>query len=96
MVKNDEELLMYQAVEPHNHSPSLNQIIKIVPQLSQKELLELIAYLAQQAQATAVAEPNARYQWHDLAGAAPDLLAGRDAQEWVNQVRADEWDRHVP
>ncbi len=87
---------MYQAVEPHNHSPSLNQIIKIVPQLSQKELLELIAYLAQQAQETAVAEPTPRYQWRDIAGAAPGLLAGQDAQEWVNQVRTDEWDRHVP
>lgn len=87
---------MYQAVEPHNRSSSLNQIIKIVPQLSQPELLELIAYLARQAQETAVSEPAPRYQWHDLAGVAPDLLAGQDAQEWINQVRTDEWDRNVP
>lgn len=86
---------MYQAVEPHNRSSSLNKIMKILPQLTQMERLELIAYIAQQAQETAVAEPSANYQWQDVAGAAPDLLAGQDAQEWVNQVRTNEWDRHV-
>lgn len=87
---------MYQAVDPQDRSSSLNQIMKIVPQLSPPEMLELIAYLAQHARETAVAEPSPSYQWHDLAGVAPDLLAGQDAQDWVNQVRADEWDRHVP
>ena len=87
---------MYQALEPHNRSSSLDNIMKIVPQLSQTERLELIAYLAEQARETAVSEPSPKYQWQDLAGVAPDLLAGQDAQEWVNQVRTDEWDRHVP
>jgi hypothetical protein len=74
-------------------SSPLDKILQAVPQLSQSEKLELIAYLAQQAQQTAVPAPT--YYWRDIAGIAPNLLAGQDAQEWVNQTR-QEWDREQP
>jgi len=77
------------SASPPKSSP-LNGILQTVPQLSHAELLELIAHLAQQAQQTAVLQTT--YYWCDIAGIAPDMLAGEDAQEWVNQTR-QEWDR---
>jgi hypothetical protein len=71
----------------------LNEILQTVPRLSHSELLELIAYLAQQARQTDVNQEP--YYWRDIAGIAPDLMKGQDAQEWVNKVR-QEWDRDRP
>ena len=70
----------------------LQRILQTVPQLSQAEMLELIAYLAQKAQQTATSQPT--YYWQDIAGIAPNLLEGQDAQAWVNQVR-QEWHRAI-
>ncbi len=86
---------MLQTVKPQSYSPAFRQIRQAAPQLSQIELLELITYLAQQARETAVSEPKPTYKWRDIAGVAPDLLEGQDAQTWVNQVRAEEWERNV-
>ena len=86
---------MLQTIKLQPYSPAFRQIKQVVPQLSQTELLELITYLAQQAQETAVSEPKPVYKWRDIAGAAPNLLEGQDAQTWVNQVRAEEWGRDV-
>jgi hypothetical protein len=67
-----------------------------IPALSQAEMLELIAYLAQYAQKTTVLKETApEYKWQDIAGIAPDLLEGTDAQEWVSKIRSEEWDRDV-
>lgn len=74
-------------------SSPLSGILRTVPQLSHAELLELITYLAQQAQQTGV--PQKSYYWRDIAGIAPDLLVGQDPQDWVNQTRR-EWDRGNP
>jgi hypothetical protein len=71
----------------------LNEILQAVPRLSRAELLELIAYLAQLARQTDVTQET--YYWRDIAGIAPDLMKGQDAQEWVNKVR-QEWDRDRP
>jgi hypothetical protein len=72
---------------------SLNEILQAASRLSHAETLELIAYLAQQAQQTAVTQTP--YYWSDIAGIAPDLLGGQDAQEWVTKIRR-EWDRGQP
>lgn len=71
------------SVEP---SP-LAEVLHIIPRLTQSEKLELIAHLALQ---TAVTSPA--YYWREIAGIAPDLLRGQDAQEWINQIR-QEWER---
>ena len=86
---------MLQTVKPESYSPAFRQIRQAAPQLSQIELLELITYLAQQARETVVSEPKPTYKWRDIAGVAPNLLEGQDAQIWVNQVRAEEWERNV-
>ena len=86
---------MLQTIKPQPYSPAFRQIQQVAPQLSQVELLELITYLARQAQETAVSEPKPVYKWRDIAGAAPDLLEGQDAQTWINQVRIEEWERNV-
>lgn len=78
---------------PQTKPSPLGKILQVVPQLSQSEKLELIAYLAQDAKQTAV--PATTYYWRDIAGIAPNLLEGQDAQEWVNQTR-QEWDREQP
>ena len=78
---------------PSSKSSTLNEILQTIPQLSQDEILELIAYLAQQAQQPAAQHET--YYWGDLAGIAPDLLKGQDAQEWINNSRR-EWDRDRP
>ncbi|MCZ7670343.1 MAG: hypothetical protein M5U34_25895 [Chloroflexi bacterium] len=85
--------MMLQTPSSSPKSEPLAIILQTVPRLSHAELLELIAYLAQQAQQTAVRQTT--YSWHDIAGIAPNLLAGQDAQEWVNQTR-QEWDRVHP
>lgn len=69
-------------------------------QLSHTEVLQLIAYLIEQAQQTApqnddIVQPK-KYYWRDMAGIAPNLLEGQDAQEWVNKIRAEEWEREIP
>jgi pyoverdine/dityrosine biosynthesis protein Dit1 len=71
---------------PIKSSP-LDKILQAVPQLSQSEKLELIVYLAQDAKQTAV--PATTHYWRDIAGIAPNLLEGHDAQEWVNQARQE-------
>lgn len=67
-----------------NTQPSqrLQPIIRAASTLSQRELLELIAYLAQQAQSPAVS-----HHWAEIKQVAPRLLQGEDAQEWVNKTR---------
>ena len=74
---------------PRSKSSPLNEILQTVPRLSHTELLELIAYLTQQAQERAISQET--YYWRDIAGIAPNLLGGQDAQEWVSKVRR-EWE----
>ena len=86
---------MLQTSKSQTHSSAFRQVKLAIPQLSQLELLELITDLAQRAQETAVSEPQPVYKWRDIAGAAPNLLEGQDAQTWVNQIRSEEWERSV-
>lgn len=81
---------MLQTPSSPPRSSPLTEILQTVPRLTHAELLELIAYLAQQARQTAT--PPTTYYWRDIAGIAPNLLGGQDAQEWVNKTR-QEWER---
>jgi hypothetical protein len=88
-----EEVMMLRTPTTQNDDAPLAKILQTVPQLSHSEILELIAYLAEQARQTAA--PSTIYYWRDIAGIAPNLLEGQDAQEWVNGVR-QEWERDQP
>lgn len=68
--------------EPAHH---LQPILRATAHLSQSDLLELITYLAQQAQQTT--NEGESISWVEMEGIAPNLLGGEDAQEWVTQSR---------
>jgi hypothetical protein len=89
-VKKDDSVVM---IIHKPSSPRLQSILKEASALSHDELLHLIAYLAEQAQYKTVRESAPTYQWTDIEGIVEDSLTGMDAQEWVNQVRAQDWER---
>lgn len=76
--------------------PVLQSILKQSAQLSHRQLLQLIASLAEQAQQTAPPVEKPLYKWTDIEGIVEGDLTGMDAQEWVNKVRAEEWEREIP
>ncbi len=72
-------------------SSILQEILIRVDQLTPVEQMQLIGHLMTQIQNRAVITEKPKLSWQDLEGAAPNLLSGEDAQEWVNRHR-DEWD----
>ena len=74
-------------------SPLLQTILKQVEQLSYQERLELIQQVAEQMK-SCPAEPKRKHKISEFRGIAPNLLEGRDAQDWVNELRS-EWDDRV-
>lgn len=76
-------------------SPHLRAVIRELSRLSQAERLQLIAYLAEQAHQAAIQTDDVVQAWQEVAGAAPNLLKGQDAQEWVNSLRSLEWERDL-
>lgn len=75
-------------------SLSIESVISEIEQLSLIEKMGILEYLVkeikQSVEAVAVT-PKPKYKVTDFHGIAPNLLAGKDAQEWVNQMR-DEWE----
>ncbi|MFA0752023.1 MAG: hypothetical protein SLRJCFUN_002426, partial [Candidatus Fervidibacter sp.] len=67
-------------------SPSLAKVIQEVEQLSLEEQWELVLWLMERLRQRVIAS---RPRWKDLAGIAPDLLEGMDAQTWVSQGRRE-------
>ena len=76
-------------------SPHMQTILQEVTELSQAELLHLIAYLAERAQQQVLHESAPTYAWTDIEGILEDSLTGMDAQDWVDQIRAQDWERDV-
>ncbi len=72
-------------------SSLLQQILSQVGQLAPAEQMQLVGHLMTQLQNRAAIAEKPRRSWQDLEGAAPNLLGGEDAQEWVDRQR-DEWD----
>ena len=71
----------------------------LVRQLPAAERLRLVEKIAHDLSAPPLpAEPaRAAFDWSQLAGAAPGLLGGHDAQEWVSGSRREADDaRAVP
>ncbi|MFA0754858.1 MAG: hypothetical protein YPKNTGVA_000352 [Candidatus Fervidibacter sp.] len=67
-------------------SPSLMKVMQEAEKLSLDEQWELALWLMERLRQRVMAS---RPHWKDLAGIAPDLLEGMDAQTWVSQGRRE-------
>ncbi len=71
-------------------SPLLEQILQEIEQLSPDEQKKLSERLAERIKSfETVSQP--KRSWQELRGIAPNILGGKDAQAWVNELR-DEWE----
>jgi len=80
---------------PKPNSPRVHTILQEAATLSQSDLLHLIAQLAERAQQQTSPEAASTVQWTDIEGILEGSLTGMDAQEWVNQMREQDWERDV-
>jgi len=71
-------------------SPQLQQVLREIEQLTLEEQLEVISHTTEQLKRRAGGNQTKR-SWRELRGIAPNLLDGKDAQRWVNELR-NEWD----
>jgi hypothetical protein len=67
---------------------TVDELYEIARQLPVKDRLELVERIAHDL-LTTIAPLGERYSWLDIAGIAPDLLGGEDAQEWVSRSRRE-------
>ncbi len=63
------------------------QSVKRLPAAERLRLVEKIVH--DLSAGAADGEPEERYDWMEIEGIAPDLLAGEDAQEWVSRTRQE-------
>ncbi len=69
---------------------------EVVKRLSPPERLRLVERIAHDLSAVPPegrVAPEGGYDWMALAGAAPNLLGGEDAQEWVSRTRRESDER---
>ncbi len=72
-------------------SPQLQQVLIDIDRLSSAERIQVIEHINAKIQAgVSTIPPKTSKSWRDLAGVAPNLLNGEDAQAWVNRER-NEW-----
>ncbi|MDX2228814.1 MAG: hypothetical protein NW220_04210 [Leptolyngbyaceae cyanobacterium bins.349] len=75
-------------------SPLLQRILNELDQLSSEEKQQVIRYLISREHPSESVDTQARKPWQELAGVAPNLSGGLDAQDFVNSLR-DEWGSRV-
>ncbi|MCT7961191.1 hypothetical protein NG799_05025 [Laspinema sp. D1] len=68
-------------------SPLLAQVLREIEQLNPEEQLEVISHATEQLKRQTV-KPK-KHKLSEFRGIAPNLLEGRDAQDWVNEVRGE-------
>jgi hypothetical protein len=74
-------------------SPQLQQVLAEIDRLSSTEQIQVIEHITVNLkEVVPTTQPSKSKSWRDLAGIAPNLLSGEDAQAWVNRERND-WDR---
>jgi hypothetical protein len=73
-------------------SPLLTKILQEIEQLTIEEKFQIIAYTTQQLKRQTVVSKTSKHSLRELRGIAPNILDGKDAQEWVNKLR-QEWER---
>jgi hypothetical protein len=72
-------------------SPQLQQVLIHIDRLSSAEQIQVIEHINAKNPGLVSTTPAKKSKsWRDLAGIAPNLLDGEDAQEWVNRER-NEW-----
>jgi hypothetical protein len=72
-------------------SPQLQQILIEIDRLSSAEQIQVVEHInAKTPEVLSTTPPKKSKSWQDLAGIAPNLLDGEDAQAWVNRER-NEW-----
>jgi hypothetical protein len=67
----------------------LEQVLSDVDRLAPDERQQLMEHLVAQTNTPIVAPSKTKRKLSDFYGAAPNLLGGVDAQEWVNRSRQD-------
>ena len=67
---------------------TLESILQQARQLSPEERLQLISRLAE-SDGDTHGETKTRRHWREIAGIAPNLMQGADAQVWVSQNRRE-------
>jgi len=67
----------------------LNKIIAQVEALTTEEQLRLVAYLAERVSRVDETISTRQRQWCEIAGVAPDLMQGEDAQAWITRTRRE-------
>jgi hypothetical protein len=72
-------------------SSQLQQVLIEIDRLSSTEQIQIIEHITVRLkEVVPKIQPRKSKSWRDLAGIAPNLLDGEDAQEWVNKER-NEW-----
>ena len=72
-------------------SPQLQQVLTEIDRLSSTEQIQVIEHITVNLkEVVPTIQPRKGKSWRDLAGIAPNLLSGEDAQAWVNRER-NEW-----
>ena len=71
-------------------SPLLQEVLKQAEQLTPEDRRELIRQISYGLTNLPVSE-KPKHRLSEFRGIAPNLLQGKDAQDWVNELR-EEWD----
>ncbi|NEQ37268.1 MAG: hypothetical protein F6K40_13725 [Okeania sp. SIO3I5] len=71
-------------------SPLLTKILQEIEQLTIEEKFQIITYTIEQLKGQTITPKTSKYSLCDLRGILPNLLEGKDAQEWVRELR-QEW-----
>lgn len=69
-------------------SAELDEVIKQAETLSPEEQLRLATLLIEKARSVDASATRKR-KWAEIAGAAPNLLQGEDAQAWITRTRQE-------
>ena len=72
-------------------SSNLQIILQQAEQLTPEEKLELIQQVAEGLKSDRVTTLQPKRSWRELRGINSNVLEGKDAQVWVNELRS-EWD----
>lgn len=73
-------------------SPLLTKILQEIEQLTIEEKFQIITYTTEQLKRQTITPKTSKHSLSDLRGILPNILEGKDAQEWVSELR-QEWQK---
>ncbi len=68
---------------------TIEKIMAETETLLPEEQLRLAAHLIEKAMSHLEKKEPSRRQWKEIAGIAPNLMQGQDAQEWISNSRRE-------